>query len=367
MERIIAVKKDEIQKHGSFYIVAQDLSKMLGFPILGLDKTTYCHLAKERPEIAINIGTLSTPALLARLLTLTLVTRLTIAYAALEGVPKNLRPISALTNLAIRARKLRIVVPSNYAKKELEGIGIEVDKVVPHGIDLKKVAQVCNSKSRLTISRDRINVLSVFSNLFQERKILGLHILLYTWSCLPRETRNRARLLLKLPKGKKDFVNQMANSLGVGKEEYLVIDQWLSENEMLCLFNSANIYVHGTLADAFGIPLIESIACGTPVIALDAQPWNEIINEEVGWLVKVSKEIFVQRPGPLTPMHRLRIPDINDFLSKMVAAIQSCDDNDYEKLRNRCKEHARAYSIEMTYSMFNELISHVSTSNSEKA
>jgi len=350
---LIVVKRSE---YPSFYIVARDLAKILDMPVMGVDKTVYPFLARSRPDLVISVGTLNTRILSTKLAILTAAANRVIAYGVTEGITRKLKLVSSLTNLAVKLHKLRVVVPSNYVRKELQSLGIKVEAVIPHGVDLKEMESAEKSKNILAFPDYKVKVFSVFSNLFQVRKRLGLYYLLLAWSRLPRDRRKNACILLKVPQGTRQLVNHLASSLGLKKGEYIILDSWLSRGQMFCLFKSADIYVHGTLADAFGIPLVESIACGTPVIALNAPPWNEIVNEKLGWLVKVARETIVQRPGLYISKHRLRIPEVHDLSFKIATAAQFCEETDYEKMRKRCHDYSRMFDIHNTYKKFKKLI-----------
>jgi len=356
---LIVVQRGEFSPgthHGSFYIVARDLAKILDMPVMGVDKTIYPFIAMLRPDLVISIGTLNTRILSTKLAVLTAAANRVIAYGVTEGITKKLELVSSLTNLAIKLNKLCIVVPSNYVKTELQSLGVKVEAVIPHGVDLKEMESVGTSKTILAIPDGKIKVFSVFSNLFQMRKRLGLHYLLLAWSRLSRDARKNACMVLKVPQGTGQLVNHLASSLGIKKGEYAILDTWLSRGQMFCLFKSADIYVHGTLADAFGLPLVESIACGTPVIALNAPPWNEIVNEKLGWLVKVTRETVVQRPSLYISMHRLRIPEVSDLSHKIATAVQFCEETDYEKMRERCSNYSHMFDVHNTYKRFKKLI-----------
>jgi glycosyltransferase involved in cell wall biosynthesis len=148
----------------------------------------------------------------------------------------------------------------------------------------------------------------------------------------------------------------MASSAGLAKEDYVILDSWLSRDSLFSLYKSASIYVHGTLADAFGLPLVESIACGTPVIALNAPPWNEVVNEKVGWLVDVEREIMISRGSPLLHKHRLRIPNLKSLSSKIESAVEICADGHCDFLRENCLEHAKTFDIKHIYKKFEDIV-----------
>ncbi|MFV0362239.1 MAG: glycosyltransferase [Suipraeoptans sp.] len=55
------------------------------------------------------------------------------------------------------------------------------------------------------------------------------------------------------------------------------------------LYHLGDVYVYPAKLDGLGLTLYEAISCGLPVIATDAEPMNEVINESNGRLVKVKK------------------------------------------------------------------------------
>lgn len=121
---------------------------------------------------------------------------------------------------------------------------------------------------------------------------------------------------------------------------------------MFALYRSSDLYVHPSLSDGFGLPLIEALACGTPVIVPNAGPWNEIITKHVGWFVKVTKNILLYE-GNLP--YRLKIPDINDFSKKLAEAIEPCKEN-REILKKKCMERAQNFDAYKVYARFRELM-----------
>lgn len=359
MYGLIAVAKSESSsrtKQGSFYIVANDLAKILGMSVIGVDRTVYPFIAMSKPDLVISIGTLNARILSTKLAALTATTPRVIAYGVAEGSAKKLKLISILTNLAVRLNRIHIVVPSNYVKTELQSLGIKIEAVIPHGVDLTEISRASKDKISLPNLNNKIRVLSVFSNLFQSRKTLGLHHVLCAWARVPLGAKKNAVLILKVPKGTGGLINNIANSYGLTKGDYLIVDEWLSRSTLYSLFKSADLYIHGTLADAFGMPLIESLACGTPVIAMNSPPWNEIVNKEVGWLVDIERETRTYRRAIFIHTHNLRIPKIRDMSLKIEAAIQFCKEENYETLRKKCRKHAQPYDIYTTYEKFKRLI-----------
>ena len=59
-----------------------------------------------------------------------------------------------------------------------------------------------------------------------------------------------------------------------------------NHQQMAKLFNIADVAAMPSMFEAFGLVAIEALACGTPVIAGDIGGFKQIVNEEVGYLLK---------------------------------------------------------------------------------
>ena len=65
--------------------------------------------------------------------------------------------------------------------------------------------------------------------------------------------------------------------------------QDLPNNETLELIKSCDVGLLPTWADTYGLSVLESQACGCPVITTDIRALPEINNTDVGWLIRVPK------------------------------------------------------------------------------
>ena len=66
---------------------------------------------------------------------------------------------------------------------------------------------------------------------------------------------------------------------------------WHEHDELPAALNSADLLVLPSVADAFGLVLVEAMACGLPVIACDAHGPRTIVEAgETGWLVPPDDE-----------------------------------------------------------------------------
>ena len=64
------------------------------------------------------------------------------------------------------------------------------------------------------------------------------------------------------------------------------IHRTTSKEELVDIYNSADIFINPTREEVFGLVNVEAIACGTPVITFNTGGCPEIINDKCGSIVK---------------------------------------------------------------------------------
>jgi len=62
-------------------------------------------------------------------------------------------------------------------------------------------------------------------------------------------------------------------------EKFVKITGYVNDEELVALYNKADIFVYPSLYEGFGLPLIESMACGTPVITSNVSSLPEVAGE----------------------------------------------------------------------------------------
>jgi glycosyltransferase involved in cell wall biosynthesis len=61
-----------------------------------------------------------------------------------------------------------------------------------------------------------------------------------------------------------------------GKVQFL---QNVNNQDLALLYNSASLFVFPSLYEGFGLPLLEAMACGTPVVAANTSSIPEIVDD----------------------------------------------------------------------------------------
>ena len=70
---------------------------------------------------------------------------------------------------------------------------------------------------------------------------------------------------------------------GLGIESFVMFEPFLTEDALKELYKKAWLFVMPSLYEGFGIPVLEAMACGTPVVCSDTTSLPEVVGE-AGWL-----------------------------------------------------------------------------------
>jgi glycosyltransferase involved in cell wall biosynthesis len=76
-----------------------------------------------------------------------------------------------------------------------------------------------------------------------------------------------------------DEVKYVIEEFNLNQEVYM--PGWVSEDDLPYIYNAASAFVFPTKHEGFGIPILESLACGLPTIASDLPVLREIAGEAV--------------------------------------------------------------------------------------
>ncbi|WP_320055536.1 glycosyltransferase [Desulfuromonas thiophila] len=110
-----------------------------------------------------------------------------------------------------------------------------------------------------------------------ERK--NLTRLLQSFALLPQAIRDRYQLLLA-GKALEDRIERLTE---IGRDNGLLSDQlrfagYVDEKELVGLYNLCDLFVFPSLHEGFGLPVLEAMACGAPVIAAQTTSLPEVLD-----------------------------------------------------------------------------------------
>ena len=215
-----------------------------------------------------------------------------IHHGSYEGFPqafdwwtmKKTRMIYSLS--AKRATGLSTV--SDYSKRDMVkfyGINPEKINVVPEGVDTK-VFRPVEDAERLSEWR---------------KKVFGADVPFIVYVGKPTERRNLSALIRAFAALKKDGFPQKLLIVGASlpgtspfrkvieelkiEDEVFVLD-YVTHEEMFLVYNAANLFIYPSSYEGFGMPVLEAMACGTPLITLD----NTAFPEFAGGIAHLLKD-----------------------------------------------------------------------------
>lgn len=107
----------------------------------------------------------------------------------------------------------------------------------------------------------------------------NVRTLLRAWAGLSRPFRRRRSLVLTCDLGKAEMavLRSWIGEEGLGAD--VVPTGFVSDEELADLFSEAWLYVHPSLYEGFGLPVVEAQACGTAVVASNAASLPEAVGD----------------------------------------------------------------------------------------
>lgn len=184
--------------------------------------------------------------------------------------------------MALRApiarRATRIITDSDYSKSDIVNrLRIPKDRVaaVPIGVPasyhpILDKSQIDAFRTRYGLSRSYI----LYVGNFKPHK--NVDRLLEAYACLPEKLKSVYQLVLC---GRQDrFRNEIEATASRFGLKPLLLD-FVTERDMPLLYSAAELLVFPSLYEGFGLPPLEAMACGTPVISSNATSLPEVVGD----------------------------------------------------------------------------------------
>ena len=172
----------------------------------------------------------------------------------------------------------RIVAISAFTKRELcrlTGVDPSAVRVVHQGVDHDRYRPLgrADSRERFDLNPETTYILVVSSDEPHKRTTDAIDVLEAVNTKLEGDV-----ALLKAGYGKGlDHSNVVSTG-------------WVPEADMPALYSAADVYLHTSEYEGFGLPVLEAMACGTPVVARDVASIPEIV-DDVYELVPVDADL----------------------------------------------------------------------------
>lgn len=102
--------------------------------------------------------------------------------------------------------------------------------------------------------------------------------LIRAFAALPPDVRRAHQLAVvcSVTDDSRQTLHAIARSAGLEESE-LVLTGFVSDDELVALYNLSKAFVFPSIHEGFGLPVLEAMHCGTPVIAADASSLPEVV------------------------------------------------------------------------------------------
>lgn len=172
-----------------------------------------------------------------------------------------------------------ILTVSEFSKREIElYLRVPSDKieVVYNGVDMDKYhadysqQQIEQIKEVYQISGDYL----LYLGTLEPRK--NIESLITAYGLLKQEKKQIPKLVLVGKKGwMYDLIFELVKELGLVND--VIFTGYVAEEDVPILMCGASIFVFPSLYEGFGIPPLEAMACGTPVITSNVSSLPEVV------------------------------------------------------------------------------------------
>lgn len=185
----------------------------------------------------------------------------------------------------------KIITVSNYSKEDIRRVfAVPESKIeIVYGA-ASDIFHPTSNVEELTLARSRYGLSErfiMYVGLWRFHK--NLHGLIRAFAGLMRSDEFRDVRLAVV--GKEDPLEEQIPRLidQLGLDSHVIFTGYVTDRDLVLLYNLATVVVVPGLHEGFGLPAVEAMACGTPVIASSSTVLPEIVGD-AGVLVDPSSE-----------------------------------------------------------------------------
>lgn len=168
---------------------------------------------------------------------------------------------------------------SEYAREEaieLLNIAPERTHTISSAADSRFRPLTEAEKQRFSDSLELDKPFVLYVGGFDGRK--NVELLVRAFADMPKDLRSRHTLVLggKITSTQEAALRAIASSQGLGTKD-VVFTRDLTDEDLVAMYNLCSLFVFPSLQEGFGLPVLEAMACGAPVLAANATSLPEVV------------------------------------------------------------------------------------------
>jgi len=202
----------------------------------------------------------------------------------------------------------RLIAISESTARDLEGllgVGRSRIDVVYHGVRAEYRPGDAMAAARYVAGKYQVAEKYICTvGTIQPRK--NLLTLLRAMKILSERQRLRYQLVVVGAKGwKESAIWTTMKKLELTEEDVRFLG-FVSDEDMPSLYRGAEVFVFPSMYEGFGLPLVEAMACGVPMVASDAPPAPELVGDAALLVPPLEPEAFAGAIARLAADDKLR-------------------------------------------------------------
>jgi len=187
--------------------------------------------------------------------------------------------LKILVPLSARSSREIIALSQSSKRHVVKALKIPEDRINVTYMGVDKIFHPHHSRREILKIKNRIGIKANFIlSVANSHPHKNLGRLLQAYHTLRKDKGITHQLLLagNPGRGHSELV-RMVRKLGMGHE--VIFTGYLSHHQMPLLYQAADLFVFPSLYEGFGLPILESMACGTPVVSSNAASLPEVVDE----------------------------------------------------------------------------------------
>ena len=167
-----------------------------------------------------------------------------------------------------------IITVSECSRQDIiERLGVQADRitVIPQGVEQDKFVS-CFSEPP-----DRCNTVPYVLSVAGSDPTKNIQSLITAFSLLPDEVRTHYQLILVGDLDKQGELVRLVKQKGI--ERHVVYAGVVSDQQLIRYYQNAALFVFPSLYEGFGLPVLEAMACGCPVVCSNTSSLPEVVGD----------------------------------------------------------------------------------------
>jgi glycosyltransferase involved in cell wall biosynthesis len=187
--------------------------------------------------------------------------------------------LKILVSLSARSSSQIIALSQSSKRHIVKALKIPEDKINVTYMGVNKIFHPHHNRREMLKIKNRMGIKGNFIlSVANSHPHKNLRRLLQAYYILRKDKGITHQLLLAGNPGRDHLeLVRMVRKLGIGRE--VIFSGYIPHHQMPLVYQAADLFVFPSLYEGFGLPILESMACGTPVVSSNAASLPEVVGK----------------------------------------------------------------------------------------